>query len=643
MSSIDAPEAEDRAPLRVAGAVPTSRTQRSIEHAAALAFGAVLTLLTLVTLRDFAGMWRVAGIVSAAIVVPALAGYGFSEPVLGLRRTIALGILASAGGLLPIAGDLGDPTTAGLGGVWAKGLAGLVFALFCDLMMLGGIRARRMARARPWLGRLALGLAVFPLASFTAIVALDRGEEGLSRMEVATDLYGQLWECYPHWDRAPMKPRDLWAKYRPRIEAADSECGRDDRPCLPYLHALRDMFAELQNGHTEVLVPHETGGPAIEVASVQGRAVIRRVEPGSDAQTEGLEVGMEIVEVDGRTVEQALARIPRWRVAFTSAHTRTFAAYHALLEGPVDGVVRIGVASPSGPARTVALKRTPLRYEYEADGEEEKEEDGGELEIRRGAGDHDPTYVRLDGFDADGLEQRFDRAIDDEIDAPGLILDFRGNYGGILDHAFRALGRFFAEPLVIGKHCLPSPPGEETGECTVHRIAPRGKTYRGPIAVLINEDVYSAGELAAYALCRGGRARCFGRTTAGETDCVFRLDLPGAVARMSWADFRPAFGSQLLGTGLEPDVRVERTLDDVRAGRDPEFEAARRWLRREARSEPPRSPATRFPEVAAAPSPPSPVSRHPRRRRPGGRRRRVRSKARPAPHKLLVGPQPFGY
>jgi len=600
--SNNAPDAENRTlpPAPESDAIP--RAQRAVEQLAALAFGVVLTLLALAALRDFGGVWRLVGFLSAAIVAPALAGFGFSGSLQDLRGTIAVGLLVSAGVLLPVTDPLGEATPFDAGSAWGRALAALGFALLCDLMLRSGIRARRSAGERLWLQRVALALMVFPLASFTGIVALDRREERLTRMEMASDLFGQLWESYPHWDRAPLKPRDLWAKYRSRLQAADRACGRSDRPCPPYLHALRDMFAELQNGHTEVLVPHESGSPAIDVVAVEGRAVIRRVEPGSDAESLGVAVGMEIVEVDGRAVDEALARVPRWRVAFTSAQTRAFAAYHALLEGPVGSVARIVVTGPAARRRAFALQRIPLRFDTEGDVQESPQE---ELEVRRSDG-RNPTYLRLDGFEGDRLEELFDRAVDDELGSPGLILDLRGNYGGVLDHAFRMLGRFYSEPLVIGKHCLPVTQGEETGECTVHRIEPRGKTYRGPIAVLINEDVYSAGELAAYALCRGGRARCFGRTTAGETDCVFRLDLPGGVARMSWADFHPAFGPPLLGAGLEPDVRVEQTVADVRAARDPEYEEARSWLRNGAPRGTDRAALARPPRPGQTPELPEP-------------------------------------
>ena len=339
------------------------------------------------------------------------------------------------------------------------------------------------------------------------------------------------------------------------------------------------MFAELRNGHTEILVEQETGSPHVTVEPIEGQAVITSVERGSDAQALGLEVGMEILAVDGLSVKEMLDRVPRWRVAFASPKMRSYAAYQALLDGPANRGVQLTLKGKEPPPRIVTLKREIVRYDWEPDEDGVVEEE--KPPVRGGRTDDGLAYVRLEAFEGESLQHYFDEAMDEAHDAPGLILDLRDNYGGVLQDAFRALGRLFPRAFTIGEHCTPRRGAGDGAKCTEHRVEPHGKIYKGPIAVLIDENVYSAGELAACVLCRSGRARCFGRTTAGETDCVFKVDLPGGVARMSWAEFRPAFGPSLLGVGLAPDVAVERTLADLRAGRDAELEAAREWLLRE--------------------------------------------------------------
>ena len=91
-------------------------------------------------------------------------------------------------------------------------------------------------------------------------------------------------------------------------------------------------------------------------------------------------------------------------------------------------------------------------------------------------------------------------------------------------------------------------------------------------------DSFSAAEVTAYALCRLDRARCFGRTTAGETDRVMYGGIPGALVGISTAMFVPETGAEVQGSGVEPHERVGVKLEDLREGRDPTLEAARAWL-----------------------------------------------------------------
>lgn len=550
----------------------------TLEHAVAASVGAFVSLLALLALQDPSPFRTLLALTSAGLILPALTAYTFPAWALTLRRTMAAGILAPVGILLPILETSPGPGRSWLlGPWWILGLAPL-FTVLCDQMIVAGAAARASADGRPWVRRATLSLLLVPLLSLWGVTSAPRrSATEFSRMDLAYDLHRQLTEYYPHWDTAPVRPDELWTRYRDRLERADADCGDASDPCPEYLGLLREMFAELRNGHTEILVENDVGRPAVEVASVEGRAILTGIDERSDASLAGLVRGMEIVAVDGRPVERALSLVPPWRVSFASARMRDHAAYAALLEGPADEAVRIAVrASPQSPAKVVSLHRERIRYEWES--EATAAETAPEIASDAGTSPDGIVYVHVDGFEGADAEEGFDAVVDASLDAPGMILDLRDNYGGVLDEAFRMVGRLLTAPVAIGEHCVAPRDGEPRPACTAHRIEPRGTAFQGPLAVLIDENVFSAGELAAFALCRSGRARCFGTTTAGETDCVFRLDLPGAVARLSWAGFRPAFGPPLQGTGVQPDVDVPRTVRDVREGSDPALETARRWL-----------------------------------------------------------------
>jgi C-terminal processing protease CtpA/Prc len=288
---------------------------------------------------------------------------------------------------------------------------------------------------------------------------------------------------------------------------------------------------------------------------------------------------MVVVAVDGVPVAHALARQPSWVTAYRASRTRRYYAYRALLDGPPGTVATVEVENESGERRRVGVRRpdepigpaatTPAAEEVEPEIEAPVQVE----RLERGYG-----YLWLEGFEGPTFGERADAALDAVADLPGLVLDLRHNAGGYTDLSRAVLGRFFARPLTVGLDCIADAERPSGLACTDHRVEPRGTIYPGPVAVLIDEDVFSAGELAAYGLCATGRARCFGRPTAGETDAVIELPFPGGRVGYAVSDFRSVDGTSLFGRGVIPQQLVPLQLEDVRAGRDPELTAALDWL-----------------------------------------------------------------
>lgn len=537
----------------------------------ATALTALLVLAWSLEAADTETLWLASTVSAAGSVTPLLAGFALSRWSDSIRRVFPLAILVPAGILLALWRSLAyfEETAASLAVILTLLVA---YGLSFDLLVRAGVATRRIAarsRSVRWsVPCLLLVPATISLAWWHATV-----KPPPTRLELVRELRLWLLQEYPHWVSAGITPAELFAKYDQEILKADAACGRPAKPCPPFLYVLRDMLAELRNGHTEVLISGDIGRPAVVVEPVQGRAVVTAVGEGSDAEASGLKPGMSVVEVDGLPVDEALSRVPAWLTAYASAATAQYEAYVFLLCGPADSEVEVTVEREDGATLRARLRREPVNYIRKDDSEEES----GLFGYTTPEGF---AYIAVDGFSGWTLVNRFDRALDKWMGAPGLILDLRDNGGGRCVLAEAILGRFFAEELPYGKSCdwegFSGTDPEKV--CVLDRIFPREPTYRAPIAVLINEKVFSAGEIAAYILCRSGRARCFGRTTAGETDGAVELSLPGGVARVSVSHFLPALGPPIQGAGLPPDVFVERTLEDLRAGRDPDLQAAVAWL-----------------------------------------------------------------
>ena len=390
-----------------------------------------------------------------------------------------------------------------------------------------------------------------------------------SRREAFERLWNNLERFYSHWDTSPVPPAELKARYLPHIIAADRTCQGQPGPCEPYREALRNMLAELQDGHTSLYPSPPLAAPPLAVRHVEGKAAIAWVMPGSEAEAAGLQPGMFIVSVEGQPVEEALRRVPRWAIAYTAPHTREYNAYRYLLAGPPNTPVTFTVQNSQGQQHTLTLMRKKLAITPPPPVEGFLRDDG-------------LAYIAVRTLRTSEVVKSFDKLLDSMLDAPGLILDLRNNGGGNSAFGDQIVGRLITEPITYGEECFRArhPMHLWAIGCQKMVVKPRSQSYTGPIAVLLNTNVHSSAEWMAAALCTTGRAHCFGRTTAGDSGNPVLFFVPDATIRFSTGNFRLVDGTPLNGTGIKPHEEIEWTLEDLRQGRDPDLEAARAWLLR---------------------------------------------------------------
>jgi carboxyl-terminal processing protease len=172
----------------------------------------------------------------------------------------------------------------------------------------------------------------------------------------------------------------------------------------------------------------------------------------------------------------------------------------------------------------------------------------------------DPAYRDL----ADALEELLAQ------DPVGLILDLRGNGGGYLHSAVNITSEFIEDGVILY---------EEYGDGSrdVHEArSTAGMATEIPMVVLINGGSASASEITAGAIQDYGRALLVGTTSFGKGSVQLPLDLrsdEGSV-RITIARWLTPNEHHIQDIGLEPDVYVEITEEDVAAGLDPQLDKA---------------------------------------------------------------------
>jgi len=184
------------------------------------------------------------------------------------------------------------------------------------------------------------------------------------------------------------------------------------------------------------------------------------------------------------------------------------------------------------------------------------------------------AYVQLFDFSTDA-SLKLNETIQEMLaqDAQGLVLDLRGNPGGWLHEAVLTAGLFLPEDELVLIERLKDGterPFRTSEEPTVPDI---------PMVVLVDGGSASASEIVAGALQDYGRATLIGEKTFGKGSVQIPHELSnGAELRVTIARWFTPNDRAIHGEGLEPDITVELSAEDLDAELDPQLDRAVQYL-----------------------------------------------------------------
>ncbi|MEU9114220.1 S41 family peptidase [Streptomyces sp. NPDC048483] len=251
-----------------------------------------------------------------------------------------------------------------------------------------------------------------------------------------------------------------------------------------------------------------------------GRIRVSRVQPDGPAARAGIAAGDRLRAIDGRAV--------RGRPV-----TETVAWLRGDARRPAEGAgssVRLDLQR--GPRHwTATLHRTRLRTQN--------------VTVDRPAGGRGPTRIKVAAF-SQGTGEAVRQAVRRASPHAGLLLDLRGNAGGLVTEAVAAASAFLDGGLVATYDVR----GSQRA-----LYADRGGSTRIPLVVLVDGGTMSAGELLAGALQDRGRAIVVGSPTFGKGSVQMPSRLPdGSVAELTVGHYRTPSGQVVDGRGISPDL-----------------------------------------------------------------------------------------
>lgn len=144
-----------------------------------------------------------------------------------------------------------------------------------------------------------------------------------------------------------------------------------------------------------------------------------------------------------------------------------------------------------------------------------------------------------------------------EAGARGIVLDLRGNQGGLLDAVIDVASHFIPEGVLVEVR-------SNQGEITTGKAVPDLDTTDLPMVVLVDNFSASGAEVLAGALQDQNRALISGNTTYGKGSVNFLYKLSdGSGLYITNSRWLTPNGRLIEGQGIEPDVKLELTGDDA--------------------------------------------------------------------------------
>ena len=178
-------------------------------------------------------------------------------------------------------------------------------------------------------------------------------------------------------------------------------------------------------------------------------------------------------------------------------------------------------------------------------------------------------YIQISSFISNSTPNEFLEALENTNNSQGLIVDLRGNTGGLLTNAV------FVANLFIEKGRLVSIVGRNGYRYDV-MARDTDLEIKKPVIVLVNGASASASEILSGALKDYHKAKIIGTKTYGKGMVQKIIPLPNETGlNLTIAKYLTPKGKDINKKGISPDIEVDFTQKDISERKDVQLETAK--------------------------------------------------------------------
>lgn len=279
-------------------------------------------------------------------------------------------------------------------------------------------------------------------------------------------------------------------------------------------------------------------GIGVNISSISGKIHIINVMEGTPAQFANLLPDDIIIAIDGKEVNGL-----------------TLSEVASLVKGPENSFVNITVLRNKD-----KLTKRVMRKEIKI------------KTVKSSIVDKNIGYIQITSFIGSTTPNEFMEALEKTKDAKGLILDLRGNTGGLLPNAVFIANLFIPEGnivSIVGRNGYKYNINAQDTELVINK----------PTVVLVDGGSASASEILSGALKDYNKAKLLGTKTYGKGMVQKIIPMPNETGlNLTVAKYLTPKGIDINKKGITPDIKVEFSIKDVKNNNDAQLQSAKNVL-----------------------------------------------------------------